>query len=97
MGEKNSCKVVFAHFKLMFYFLPLLFVHFDGNFFHFILHQLLPKHCAESISAARHRKQKKAVPKKGEVQKEKPGAESQRKDRTVTTKLAFLFLFRTFM
>uniref|UniRef100_A0A8C8A1P8 NCK associated protein 1 like n=1 Tax=Oryzias sinensis TaxID=183150 RepID=A0A8C8A1P8_9TELE len=54
--------------------------------------QLLPKHCAESISAARHRKQKKAVPKKGEVQKEKPGAESQRKDRTVTTNLDKLHL-----
>ncbi|KAM9758995.1 nck-associated protein 1-like isoform 1-T1 [Menidia menidia] len=47
--------------------------------------QLLPKHCAESISAARHRKQKKPMPKKGEVQKEKPGAESLRKDRTVST------------
>uniref|UniRef100_A0A3P8VLS4 NCK associated protein 1 like n=1 Tax=Cynoglossus semilaevis TaxID=244447 RepID=A0A3P8VLS4_CYNSE len=47
--------------------------------------QLLPKHCAESISAARHRKQKKPPPKKGEVQKEKAGAESLRKDRTITT------------
>nr|XP_019952062.1 PREDICTED: nck-associated protein 1-like isoform X1 [Paralichthys olivaceus] len=47
--------------------------------------QLLPWHCAETISAARHRKQKKMVPKKGEVQKEKPGAESLRKDRTVAT------------
>ncbi|XP_072237966.1 nck-associated protein 1-like [Leuresthes tenuis] len=47
--------------------------------------QLLPKHCAETISAARHRKQKKPVAKKGEVQKEKPGAESLRKDRTVST------------
>lgn len=47
--------------------------------------QLLPKHCAETISAARHRKQKKPMPKKGEVQKEKPGAESLRKDRTVLT------------
>ncbi|KAF6738772.1 Nck-associated protein 1-like [Oryzias melastigma] len=54
--------------------------------------ELLPKHCAESISAARHRKQKKAVPKKGEVQKEKPGAESLRKDRTVTTNMDKLHL-----
>ncbi|XP_041638918.1 nck-associated protein 1-like [Cheilinus undulatus] len=47
--------------------------------------QLQPKHCAESISAARHRKQKKPMPKKGEVQKEKPGAESLRKDRTIAS------------
>ncbi|XP_061743100.1 nck-associated protein 1-like isoform X2 [Nerophis ophidion] len=47
--------------------------------------QLLPKHCAEAISAARHKKQKKAVPKKGEVHKEKPGAESLRKNRSITT------------
>lgn len=51
-----------------------------------ITEKLLPKHCAESISAARYRKQKKPMPKKGEVQKEKPGAESLRKDRTVVTK-----------
>ncbi|XP_061689337.1 nck-associated protein 1-like [Syngnathoides biaculeatus] len=49
--------------------------------------KLLPKHCVEAISAARHRKQKKVVPKKGEVQKEKPGAESLRKDRTITTNM----------
>lgn len=54
--------------------------------------QLLPKHCAESISAARHRKQKKPPPKKGEVQKEKAGAESLRKDRTITTKSARFLL-----
>lgn len=53
--------------------------------------QLQPKHCAETISAAHYRKQKKQMPKKGEVQKEKPGAESLRKDRTLATKSAFLF------
>ncbi|XP_060925622.1 nck-associated protein 1-like [Limanda limanda] len=47
--------------------------------------KLLPWHCAETISAARHRKQKKPLPKKGEVQKEKPGAESLRKDRIIVT------------
>ncbi|CAG07078.1 unnamed protein product, partial [Tetraodon nigroviridis] len=47
--------------------------------------KLQPKHCADTISAARRRKQKKQTPKKGEVQKEKPGAESLRKDRTVAT------------
>ncbi|KAM3621969.1 uncharacterized protein V6R79_018401 [Siganus canaliculatus] len=57
--------------------------------------QLQPKHCAETISAARHRKQKKPVPKKGEVQKEKPGAESLRKDRTVTTNVDKMHLMLT--
>lgn len=54
--------------------------------------KLQPKHCAETISAARRRKQKKQTPKKGEVQKEKPGAESLRKDRTVATTSVFIFV-----
>lgn len=57
-----------------------------------IASQLQPKHCADTISAARHRKQRKQMPKKGEVQKEKPGAESLRKDRTVATTSVFIFL-----
>ncbi|KAJ0068539.1 hypothetical protein NL108_008892 [Boleophthalmus pectinirostris] len=57
--------------------------------------QLLPKHCAETVSAARYRKQKKPVPKKGEVQKEKPGAESLRKDRTVATNVDKMHLMLT--
>ncbi|XP_077386891.1 nck-associated protein 1-like isoform X2 [Festucalex cinctus] len=57
--------------------------------------QLLPKHFSEAISAARYRKQKKAVPKKGEVQKEKPGAESLRRDRTVTTNMDKMHLMLT--
>ncbi|XP_047438641.1 nck-associated protein 1-like [Mugil cephalus] len=57
--------------------------------------QLLPKHCAETISAARYRKQKKPVPKKGEVQKEKPGAESLRKDRTIATNVDKMHLMLT--
>ncbi|XP_035486180.2 nck-associated protein 1-like [Scophthalmus maximus] len=57
--------------------------------------QLQPKHCAEAISAARHRKQKKAVPKKGELQKEKPGAESLRKDRIIVTKVDKMHLTLT--
>ncbi|KAJ0023948.1 hypothetical protein NQD34_003847 [Periophthalmus magnuspinnatus] len=57
--------------------------------------QLLPKHCAETVSAARYRKQKKQVPKKGEVQKEKPGAESLRKDRTVATNVDKMHLTLT--
>uniref|UniRef100_A0A3Q2UIP2 NCK associated protein 1 like n=1 Tax=Fundulus heteroclitus TaxID=8078 RepID=A0A3Q2UIP2_FUNHE len=57
--------------------------------------QLLPKHCAESISAARYRKQKKPMPKKGEVQKEKPGAESLRKDRTVATNVDKMHMMLT--
>uniref|UniRef100_A0A7N6F894 NCK associated protein 1 like n=1 Tax=Anabas testudineus TaxID=64144 RepID=A0A7N6F894_ANATE len=57
--------------------------------------QLLPKHCAETISAARHRKQKKPLPKKGEIQKEKPGTESLRKDRTVLTNVDKMHLTLT--
>ncbi|KAK7915561.1 hypothetical protein WMY93_011322 [Mugilogobius chulae] len=57
--------------------------------------QLLPKHCAETVSAARYRKQKKPVPKKGEVQKEKPGAESLRKDRAVATNVDKMHLMLT--
>lgn len=68
---------------------PFPFLH---AFSYLITPQLLPKHCAETISAARYRKQKKPMPKKGEVQKEKPGAESLRKDRTVANKSVF-FLF----
>ncbi|CAH2224659.1 nck-associated 1-like isoform X1 [Pelobates cultripes] len=47
--------------------------------------KLLPKHCAATISKARNKKLKKPPPKKGEPEREKPGAESQRKDRSVTT------------
>ncbi|XP_072308153.1 nck-associated protein 1-like [Eucyclogobius newberryi] len=57
--------------------------------------QLLPKHCAETVSAARYRKHKKTVSKKGEVQKEKPGAESLRKDRAVVTNLDKMHLMLT--
>ncbi|KAI3369922.1 hypothetical protein L3Q82_024728, partial [Scortum barcoo] len=58
--------------------------------------QLQPKHSAETISAARHRKQKNAkVPKKGEVQKEKPGTESLRKDRSVITNVDKMHLMLT--
>lgn len=57
-----------------------------------IASQLQPKHCADTISAARRRKQKKQMPKKGEVQKEKPGAESLRKDRTIFTTSVFFFV-----
>ncbi|KAG7478250.1 hypothetical protein MATL_G00077920 [Megalops atlanticus] len=54
--------------------------------------QLLPKHCAQTISTARNKKQKKQVPKKGEVQREKPGTESLRKDRAIVTNMDKLHL-----
>ncbi|XP_068598431.1 nck-associated protein 1-like [Brachionichthys hirsutus] len=57
--------------------------------------QLKPKHCAETISAAHHRKQKKQVAKKGAIQKEKPGAESLRKDRTIVTNVDKMHLILT--
>ncbi|MGH0172991.1 UNVERIFIED_CONTAM: hypothetical protein FKN15_002575 [Acipenser sinensis] len=50
--------------------------------------KLLPKHCAQTISKARNKQQKKQAAKRGELQHEKPGAESQRKDRAVVTKSA---------
>ncbi|XP_069037603.1 nck-associated protein 1-like [Lepisosteus oculatus] len=57
--------------------------------------KLLPKHCAHTISKARNKKQKKAGPKKAEVQSEKPGAESQRKDRAIVTTMDKLHLALT--
>uniref|UniRef100_A0A8K9UXC6 NCK associated protein 1 like n=1 Tax=Oncorhynchus mykiss TaxID=8022 RepID=A0A8K9UXC6_ONCMY len=57
--------------------------------------QLLPKHCGQTISAARNKKQKKQTPKKGEVQREKPGTESQRKDRAIVTNMDKLHLTLT--
>ncbi|KAL7843014.1 hypothetical protein AOLI_G00245260 [Acnodon oligacanthus] len=57
--------------------------------------QLLPKHCAQTISAARNKKMKKPVPKKGEVPKEKPGTESHRKDRAVVTNMDKMHLTLT--
>lgn len=48
--------------------------------------KLLPKHCASTISKARNKKAHKQPPKKGEAERDKPGAESQRKDRIVVTK-----------
>uniref|UniRef100_A0A8C3SND7 Uncharacterized protein n=1 Tax=Chelydra serpentina TaxID=8475 RepID=A0A8C3SND7_CHESE len=49
--------------------------------------QLLPKHCASTISKARNKKAHKQPPKKGEPERDKPGAESQRKDRIVVTNM----------
>ncbi|XP_075927847.1 nck-associated protein 1 isoform X3 [Petromyzon marinus] len=49
--------------------------------------QLLPKHCAKTISQAVSKKSKKQAQKKGETEKEKPGVESMRKDRLISTNL----------
>ncbi|XP_066564392.1 nck-associated protein 1-like [Amia ocellicauda] len=57
--------------------------------------QLLPKHCAQTISKARNKKQKKQTPRKNEVQSEKPGTESQRKDRAIVTNMDKLHLTLT--
>uniref|UniRef100_A0AAZ3RKJ7 Nck-associated protein 1-like n=1 Tax=Oncorhynchus tshawytscha TaxID=74940 RepID=A0AAZ3RKJ7_ONCTS len=57
--------------------------------------QLLPKHCGQTISAARNKKQKKQTLKKGDVQREKPGTESQRKDRAIVTNMDKLHLTLT--
>uniref|UniRef100_A0A8C2UFW5 NCK associated protein 1 like n=1 Tax=Coturnix japonica TaxID=93934 RepID=A0A8C2UFW5_COTJA len=59
---------------------------------HNLSEQLLPKHCASTVSKARNKKTLKHPSKKGEPEREKPGAESQRKDRTVTTNMDKLHL-----
>lgn len=63
------------------------------NAAHFLMHlclflKLLPKHCATTISKAKNKKtmKQRQTPKKGEPEKDKPGAESHRKNRSVVTK-----------
>ncbi|CAI5765035.1 Uncharacterized protein PODLI_1B040521 [Podarcis lilfordi] len=57
--------------------------------------QLLPKHCAATISKARNKRTQKASSKKGEPERDKPGAESHRKDRSLVTNLDKLHLTLT--
>uniref|UniRef100_A0A4W5RUB7 Nck-associated protein 1 n=1 Tax=Hucho hucho TaxID=62062 RepID=A0A4W5RUB7_9TELE len=49
--------------------------------------QLLPKHCAKTISQAVNKKSKKQTGKKGEPERERPGVESMRKNRLLVTNL----------
>ncbi|XP_030054169.1 nck-associated protein 1-like isoform X1 [Microcaecilia unicolor] len=49
--------------------------------------QLLPKHCARTISKAKNKKLNRAAAKKGEMESDKPGTESQRKDRSLMTNM----------
>ncbi|KAF4010165.1 hypothetical protein G4228_001643 [Cervus hanglu yarkandensis] len=50
--------------------------------------QLLPKHCATTISKAKNKKtmKQRQAPRKGEPERDKPGAESHRKNRSIVTK-----------
>ncbi|XP_036616965.1 nck-associated protein 1-like isoform X1 [Trichosurus vulpecula] len=59
--------------------------------------QLLPKHCATTISKAKNKKtmKHKQTPKKGEPERDKPGAESHRKNRSVVTNMDKLHLTLT--
>ncbi|XP_065596615.1 nck-associated protein 1-like isoform X2 [Cyrtonyx montezumae] len=59
---------------------------------HNLSEQLLPKHCASTVSKARNKRALKHQSKKGEAERGKPGAESQRKDRSVTTNMDKLHL-----
>ncbi|XP_062453462.1 nck-associated protein 1-like [Rhea pennata] len=59
---------------------------------HNLSEQLLPKHCASTVSKARNKKASKQLSKKGEPERDKPGTESQRKDRTLTTNMDKLHL-----
>ncbi|XP_067834976.1 nck-associated protein 1-like, partial [Heptranchias perlo] len=49
--------------------------------------KLLPKYTAQTISKAVNKKRKKLASKKPELSREKPGTESQRKDRLVVTNM----------
>ncbi|KAM7028318.1 LOW QUALITY PROTEIN: nck-associated protein 1-like [Acridotheres tristis] len=59
---------------------------------HNLSQQLLPKHCAATISRARVKKAPKQPPRKGDPDRDKPGTESQRRDRTLTTNMDKLHL-----
>uniref|UniRef100_A0A452E1C1 NCK associated protein 1 like n=1 Tax=Capra hircus TaxID=9925 RepID=A0A452E1C1_CAPHI len=56
--------------------------------------QLLPKHCATTISKAKNKKtmKQRQTPRKGEPERDKPGAESHRKNRSVVTNMDKLHL-----
>uniref|UniRef100_H0VD15 NCK associated protein 1 like n=1 Tax=Cavia porcellus TaxID=10141 RepID=H0VD15_CAVPO len=51
--------------------------------------QLLPKHCATTISKAKNKKtmKQRQAPRKGEPERDKPGAESHRKNRSLVTNM----------
>ncbi|NWY07564.1 NCKPL protein, partial [Nothoprocta ornata] len=59
---------------------------------HNLSEQLLPKHCASTVSKARNKKTTKQMSKNREPERDKPGTESQRKDRTLTTNMDKLHL-----
>uniref|UniRef100_A0A4X1WBI6 NCK associated protein 1 like n=1 Tax=Sus scrofa TaxID=9823 RepID=A0A4X1WBI6_PIG len=56
--------------------------------------QLLPKHCATTISKAKNKKtmKQRQTPRKGEPERDKPGAESHRKNRSIVTNMDKLHL-----
>ncbi|KAH0628990.1 hypothetical protein JD844_010694 [Phrynosoma platyrhinos] len=56
--------------------------------------KLLPKHCAATITKARNKRSQKAS-KKGEPERDKPGTESHRKDRSLATNLDKLHILLT--
>ncbi|XP_069898349.1 nck-associated protein 1-like isoform X2 [Dipodomys merriami] len=59
--------------------------------------QLLPKHCATTISKAKNKKtmKQRQAPRKGEPERDKPGAESHRKNRSIVTNMDKLHLHLT--
>uniref|UniRef100_A0A8V5GWR2 Uncharacterized protein n=1 Tax=Melopsittacus undulatus TaxID=13146 RepID=A0A8V5GWR2_MELUD len=54
---------------------------------HKLSEQLLPKHCAPIIGKARGKKGFKQAARKGETERDKPGAESHRRDRSLSTNM----------
>ncbi|NXD17257.1 NCKPL protein, partial [Nothocercus nigrocapillus] len=59
---------------------------------HNLSEQLLPKHCAATVSKVRNKKATKQLSKHREPERDKPGTESQRKDRTLITNMDKLHL-----
>ncbi|XP_067843789.1 nck-associated protein 1 isoform X3 [Heptranchias perlo] len=66
---------------------PLVCTHFMSCTHELCPEELLPKHCAKTISQAVNKKSKKQTGKKGEPEREKPGVESMRKNRLLVTNL----------
>ncbi|POI30968.1 hypothetical protein CIB84_005281 [Bambusicola thoracicus] len=79
--------------KLISYLMAAMKLDFNCGGCFLFLYQLLPKHCAKTISQAVNKKSKKQTGKKGEPEREKPGVESMRKNRLVVTKHVIPFVF----
>uniref|UniRef100_A0A8C7H1W1 NCK associated protein 1 like n=1 Tax=Oncorhynchus kisutch TaxID=8019 RepID=A0A8C7H1W1_ONCKI len=97
MFSQSSEEVSMQRYLMSF---PLACSHFNQT-----VHPLCPEEVSTqtlsepnllyTTGIARNKKQKKQTPKKGDVQREKPGTESQRKDRAIVTNMDKLHLTLT--